>query len=70
MRIRAITAALAGILAFSVLGAPAALAAESDGGTTISCATHNPPMFAVPPDPYATHNPPTCAVPPDPYFAS
>ncbi|MYS86316.1 hypothetical protein [Embleya scabrispora] len=74
MRIRTITAALWGVLALTVLGAPAAHAAGSDDNTTARSATHNPPMYAVPPDPYvvsggsATHNPPTYAVPPDPYF--
>jgi hypothetical protein len=76
MRIRTITAALSGVLALTVLGAPAAHAAGSDDNTTAGSAMHNPPMFAVPPDPYvvsagsAMHNPPMYVVPPDPYVVS
>ncbi|GGR66002.1 hypothetical protein GCM10010269_00710 [Streptomyces humidus] len=61
MRIRTITAALSGVLGLALLGAPAAHAAGRDYGTTAAPATHNPPTYAVPPDPYL-------AVPPDPYF--
>ncbi|MFI1379799.1 hypothetical protein [Embleya sp. NPDC020886] len=52
MRIRAITAALSGVLALTVLGVPAAHAAGSNNNSTARTTTHNPPMFAVPPDPY------------------
>lgn len=54
MRIRAIIAAVSGVLAFAVLGAPAAHAAGTDDSTTTSSAKHNPPMYVVPPDPYFT----------------
>jgi hypothetical protein len=52
MRVRAIIAALSGVLALAVLGAPAVHAAASDDSATIGSAKHNPPGDVIPPDPY------------------
>ncbi|WP_157876723.1 hypothetical protein [Streptomyces graminilatus] len=52
MRIRAIIAAVSGVLALAVLGAPAVHTSGSDDSTTVSSAKHNPPSDLIPPDPY------------------